>query len=380
MTICKRCLFTSNIPGISFDEAGVCNYCHSYDEMDKEYPVSDKIFKDMINKISLDGRNKKYDCVVGFSGGCDSSYLLWKLVENGLHPLAVHWDNNWNTKTARENMKKVAKGLDVDVEYYHISKMEYDDLCHAFLLGGTPDMDIPNDIAIATVLYVFAEKHDVKYIMNGHSFRTEGFTPLGWTYMDGKYIESVHKKYGKVPLKQYPNLLVENWLRWLKQEIKRVRPLYHLDYNKQKAQEGMNKKFGWEWYGGHHAENRYTKFVSNYLWTVKFGIDLRYVEYSALVRSGQIKREDAWKKVHCPLGIEPEIVEEVKHRLKISGDEFQHILDMPVVSYKKYETYQRYFHKNKKTFEQMYQDGLIPFTFLKKYCLGDDDGTRNRKN
>lgn len=366
--ICSRCIYDTHIPGISFDSEGICNYCRIHGKMERDYPTSGRELDEIVDAIKRSGKGKRYDCVIGVSGGCDSSYLMWKLKEKGLRMLAVHWDNNWNTKTAEENMRKMVKKLNVDFIRIGIDREEYDDLCKSFLKASTPDADIPNDIAITTVLYEMAEAFNVKYIINGHSFRTEGFTPLGWTYMDGKYIESVHNKFGSVPLKRFPNLLMDKWLKWLtKDKIKRVRPLYYIDYQKQKAKEELNERFGWEWYGGHHAENRYTKFVSNYLWPKKFGIDLRYVEYSALVRSGQMTREEALEKIKKPPTIEKEIIEEVKRRLGLTDEEFEDIMKQPVKTYRDYETYHPYFKKNKAMFKDMLDKGLIPETFYVKY-------------
>ena len=366
--ICSRCVYDTHIPGISFDAQGICNYCHVQEKMERDYPTSDRQLDEIVNEIKKSGMGKQYDCVIGVSGGCDSSYLMWKLKEKGLRLLAAHWDNNWNTKTAEENMRKMVKKLNMDFIKIGIGREEYDNLCRSFLKASTADADIPNDIALTTVLYEVADVFNVGYIINGHSFRTEGFTPLGWTYMDGKYIESVHNKFGSVPLKRFPNLVMDRWLNWMtKDKIKRVRALYYIDYQKQKAKEELNEKFGWEWYGGHHAENRYSKFVGNYLWIKKFGIDLRYVEYSALVRSGQMTREEALDKIKKSPTIEEDIIEEVKKRLGLTDEEFEDIMKQPIKTYHDYETYHSYFKKNKAMFKAMMDKNLIPETFYVKY-------------
>ena len=190
---CSRCLLDSSIPGITFDSKGECNYCEIHDWLEKEHsPTQGKTKLDkIINKMKA-GKRERYDCVVGVSGGCDSSYLLHKVVEWGLRPLAVHFDNNWNTDTAKNNMDKMINVLNIDFLKVGVDKAEYDDICRSFLLASTPDVDIPNDIALATVAYMAADKMGVPWIINGHSFRTEGTSPLGWSYMDGRYIESIH--------------------------------------------------------------------------------------------------------------------------------------------------------------------------------------------
>ena len=371
MKICKRCLMTDQTPNIYFDEAGVCNYCHAHDDMEKRYPIDKVRLQDILDKVHTDGIDNEFDCVVGVSGGCDSMYMLWRLVKQGMNPIAVHWDNNWNSMTAKENMRRVTEKLDIPVETIGVSEAEYDDICRSFLLGGTIDMDIPNDIALTEVLYRVADKYDVGYIMNGHSFRTEGFTPLGWTYMDGKYIESVHDKFGRVPMTEFPNLTIDKFLGYVHKKIRRVRPLYHMNFNKKYAKEALNREFGWEWYGGHHAENLYTKFIGNYMLFWKFKKDLRYVEYSALVRSGQVNRDAAWVFIHHPPQIEPEIIDLVKERLRLDGEQFESIIRSPVKTYLDYETYHEEFKQHRKEFEDACNDPdgpILPYTFVTKYC------------
>lgn len=367
--VCKRCICDETIPKISFDSKGICNYCRLHDEMEKKYQISDKIVNNIIREIKVNS-SKKYDCVIGISGGCDSSYLLWKLCEFGIRPLAVHWDNHWNTDIAERNMHRMLTELEVDFMRIEANRREYDDICRAFLFASTPDADIANDIALTTVLYDVADSFGIKYIIDGHSFRTEGTAPLGWTYMDGKYIESVHKKFGTVPLNTFPNLTMERWLKWLRAGIKRVRLLYHMRYIKSEAIKELQKNFGWEWYGSHHAENRYTKFVSKYLWVKKFGIDYRKIEYSALIRSGQMDRDTALEKISHPPKIESYIIDEVKKRLNLTDEQFNEILKMPIKTYRDYETYHDYFRKNKEMFKKFLDDGLIPETFYKKYVEG----------
>jgi hypothetical protein len=294
--------------------------------------------------------------------------MLWKLVEQGMNPIAVHWNNNWNTKTAEDNIKRVTEKLDVPLETIGISETEYDDICRSFLLGGTIDMDIPNDIALTEVLYRIAEKYEVKYIMNGHSFRTEGFTPLGWTYMDGRYIRSVHDKYGKVKMNDFPNLTIDKFLKYIKLKIRRIRPLYYMDFQKEKAKHQLHDEFGWEWYGGHHAENLYTKFIGNYMLYWKHKIDFRYVEYSALIRSGQIDRDVAFRLIHHPPVIETELIDLVKTRLKLDGTQFEEILRSPLKTYHDYETYHEEFKIHHDDFKEACEDNVIPYTFFTKYC------------
>lgn len=368
MIVCSRCILDSHIPHITFNQKGECNYCQLHDRWEREYPVNPVGFTKSLDEIREAGRNMRYDCIVGLSGGCDSSFLLSKTVEWGLKPLAVHFDNNWNTKTAESNMRKLVKKLNVDFYKLGVNQQEYDDVCRSFLLASVPDADIPYDIALATSLYLVAEAFHIKHILIGHSFRTEGTTPLGWSYMDAKYIETVQNKFGSHQLETFPNLWLKQWLGWIIiDKIKRVRPLWHIDYQKEQVKKLLNKKFGWQWYGGHHLENKYTIFVTNYLQPSKFDVDLRYVEYSALVRSGQMTREDALTKIKEQPQIDPKILGEVKQRLKLSDTTLQNIMKQPVKSHHDYKTYHPTFKRWRWFFWLASKLNLVPKTFYIKY-------------
>ena len=367
--VCSRCLLNSTIPNIKFDDKGECTYCKIHDRLEKEHPLTqgkNKLDK-LINKMKA-GKKGRYDCVVGVSGGCDSSYLLHKVTQWGLRPLAVHFDNNWNTSIAKNNMDKMIKSLNVDFLKIGVDKGEYDDICRSFLLASTPDVDIPNDIALATAAYIAADKMDVSWIINGHSFRTEGTSPLGWSYMDGKYVQSIHELFGKERMETFPNLWLSKWLRWIAlKRIKRIRPLWFIDYQKEAVKKFLNDEFGWQWYGGHHLENRYTIFCTSYYQPRKFGIDLRYVEYSALVRSGQMDRQKAINALNQPPEIDSGILEEVKTRLGFTDEEFDAIMNQPNKTHYDYETYQKTFRRWKWFFWGLSRLDLVPKTFYVKY-------------
>ncbi|PPR78876.1 MAG: hypothetical protein CFH01_00728, partial [Alphaproteobacteria bacterium MarineAlpha2_Bin1] len=262
--ICNRCIYDDTVPNISFNSQGICNYCDQHDELEKEYPLGnngDKKLELLIEQIKKAGRKNKYDCVIGVSGGCDSSFLLYKLVSFGLRPLAVHFDNTWNSAISTMNIAKVTDKLGVDLFTYVVNNKEYDGIYKAFLLAGVPDIEAPTDIGIATTQYLAAAKYNIKYIIEGHSFRTEGISPLGWLYMDGKYIQSIIKKYGNQKIKTFPNLTLVKQMKWMVwNRFKRVRPLYYIDYNKKIAMDILKDKFDWEWYGVHHLENQFTAF------------------------------------------------------------------------------------------------------------------------
>lgn len=369
--ICSRCISHETIPGISFGEDGVCNYCKIHENLETEFPTGkaglEKLME-LVEGIKKSGRGKKYDCIVGVSGGCDSSYLLYKAKELGLRPLAVHFDNTWNSEIATQNIHKILKKMNIDLCTYVVNNEEYDDIYRSFLKAGVKDIDIPTDIGLITVLYRTADRYGIKYILDGHSFRTEGIVPTDYVYMDGKYIESVHKKFGIRKLETYPNLWMARWLKWMiVDRIKRVRPLYYLEYNKEEAKEFLIREFDWQWYGGKHMENRYTIFALNYFLPTKFKINFTVIELSGLVRSGQLKRAEALVKLEESRKINWEIVHYAKKRLGFSDKEFDEILKIPKKSYYDYKTYKPIFRRYRWFFWLAYKANLVPQSFYMKY-------------
>jgi N-acetyl sugar amidotransferase len=371
MTRCVRCLYDETIPGITLDSDGICSFCHLCDKLGIEYQTGSegaKRLRKISEKAKRKGSGKQYDVIVGVSGGCDSSYLLYIIKQLGLRPLAVHFDNTWNSALAVENIRNVVEVLDVDLYVHAMDREEYDDVCRSFLRSGVPDVDIPNDIALTAALYKVAEKHGVKYIAIGHSFRTEGMAPVGWSYMDGKYIESIQKQYGTRPLRAFPNLWLTNFLRWAAiGGIKRIRPLYHIDYRKKDAMEFLAQKLGWKWYGGHHLENQFTAFVLTYFLPKRYGIDKRILGYSALIRSGQMTREQGLELIRQPPEHDPELVEMVKKRLGFSDEEFGHIMCQPQKTYRDFRTYKQIFERTRWFWWFMYKLNRVPKSFYVKY-------------
>jgi len=369
MKTCIRCVCNEKIPGIFFDENGVCNYCHQYDELNAEYPtgkVGKAKLKELAKKIKGDGKGKQYDCIVGVSGGCDSSYLVYLTIELGLRPLAVHFDNTWNSKIAVENIQRVLNKLGVDLYTNVMDNQAFCNMARSFLYASVPEIDALTDIALTTTLYQAADKYGIKYLFNGHNFRTEGLMPLGWFYFDGKYIESIHKQFGDGKMSNFPNLWLSSFIYYMLKGFKRYRPLYYVDFDKEATKKFLNQEFNWEWYGGHHMENRYTIFCHDLLRN-KFGIDQRYIEYSALIRSGQMSREDALEDLRKPIPYNKEIVAEVKKRLKLSDEEFEKIINLPCKSAPEYKTYHPIFRKMRPFFWLMYKCNLVPKSFYIKY-------------
>jgi N-acetyl sugar amidotransferase len=378
---CTRCLYDDTVPSISFDENGVCNYCQIHDQMNIQYPTGaegNKILFKIADQIKKDGRGKKYDVAVGVSGGCDSSYMLYMCKKMlGLRPLAVHFDNTWDSTIAVENIQSVLKALDVDLYTYVVDNEEYDDIYRSFFRAGVPEIDAPTDMALTTVLYMAAEKYGIKYIFEGHSFRTEGISPLGWVYFDGKYIESVQKKFGTYPLKSFPNLWMKDFIRWTAvRNIKRIRPIYYMDYRKKEAMALLSSEAGWEWYGGHHLENRMSAFCHTYIFPGRFNTDQRTLGYSALVRSGQLSREDGMKLLAEPIHVDQDLVEMVKKRLGFSDEEFDHLMHMPKHTWREFQTYKKTFERTRLFWWLMYKLDRVPKSFYIKYTSPVDRAYR----
>ena len=373
---CERCLFDEDTPAISFDEKGICNYCRKQEELEEQYPGGETGEAQMLQiaeKIKRDGRNKKYDVIVGVSGGCDSSYLIHLAKKYGLRPLAVHFDNTWNSTIAVENIQTVLEACDVDLWTYVVDNEEYDDLYRSMVKSGTPDLEVPTDIALATTLNRAAVKHGIKYIFEGHSFRSEGLAPLGWIYMDAKYIHSIQKKFGTKKLKTYPYMWLSLQIKWmLFNRLKKVRPLWYLDYNKEETKKMLSKNYGWQWYGGHHLENRICAFVHTFFFPRRFGIDFRSVGYSALIRSGQLTRKEGMEKLREIPKCDSEIVEMVQKRLALSDQAFNDLMIAPIKNYRDYKTYKPVFERWRPFFYLMAKMGLIPWSFYIKYTSKDN--------
>ena len=382
MKSCSRCLYDETVPNISFDENGVCNYCHIHDQLNQEYPTGEegkRRLNAIANKIRKDGRGKPYDVIVGVSGGADSSYLVYLAKELGLRPLGVHFDNTWDSTVAVENIHDVLKKLDVDLYTYVVDNKEYDDIYRSFLKAGVPDVEAPTDIGLAAVLNMATEKYGIKYIFEGHSFRTEGVAPLGWIYMDGKYIQSVQKQYGTMQLKTYPNILMPSFIKWTAiLQLKKIRPLYYVDYVKKDAMAMLTQELGWEWYGGHHLENRFTAFWHTYFMPKRYGIDTRLLGHSALVRSGQITREQGLEMLSVPQEYDPEMLEMVKKRLGFSDEEFEQIMNLPRRTYRDFKTYKQTFESMRVFWWLMYKLNRVPKSFYIKFCFPDATANQSK--
>jgi N-acetyl sugar amidotransferase len=372
--ICSRCIYDERVPSISFDEKGVCNYCDQIDMLVQQYgtatPRGENELKKIIEQIKKSGRRKKYDCIIGVSGGTDSSYMLYLAKQWGLRPLAVHYDNTWNSAIATQNIYKVLKALDIDLYTHVIDNKESDDIFRSFFLAGVAEIEAATDLALAETMYRAAFKYGVRYVLEGHSFTTEGITPVGRNYFDGKYIQSIHQKFGKMKMKSYPLMTFLRFLFWTAVlRIKKIRPFWYMNYNKEDAREFLEKEYDWQYYGGHHLENRMTAFFHGIYVPQKFGVDYRNNTLSALVRTGKMTRAEAWYDYNQPPKVEPQLLPYFKKRLDLSDKEYENIMQAQPKAWYDYPTYKKRFELLRPLFYILARANLVPMSFYLKYCF-----------
>jgi len=371
--VCTNCIYDQDVDGIKFDDNGKCNYCKQIESLKEEYGTGKQkgklLLEKIFNEIKSKGEKKQYDCVVGVSGGTDSSFLIYLAKKNGLRPLAVHYDNTWNSEIATMNISRVLRKLKVDLYTKVVDNREMDDIFKSFFLAGVPEIDGATDLGFAAVLYEAAIKNNIKYILEGHSFVTEGVTPLGQNYFDGKYIESIHKMYGKEKMKTYPLMSLSKFLYWtLFKKIKKIRPLWYLNYSKEKAQSFLKKEFDWEYYGGHHLENKMTQFVHTVYFPEKFKTDFRNNTLSALVRNKKMLRKKAWLSYNKPAKNKKVITEYFTKRLKLNKSEYEKKMKEKPLYWQSFPTYKKTFESLSPLFFLMQKFNLVPKSFYIKYC------------
>jgi len=332
-------------PKISFDVNGVCNHCQRYDELFPLRVLSGQAGRDalerLIDTIKKCGANQEYDCLIGISGGVDSTYVAWLVKQLGLRPLAVHVDNGWNSELSVKNIELTLRKLNIDLYTEVLDWEEFRDLQLSFLKASTPDLEIPTDHALIAVLWQQARKHGIKHIISGMNFVTESTFVQDWAYghWDWRYIRGIQKKFGTVPLRSFPHYTIADLMWWNLRGIRSISILNYVDYHKPKAMELLKQELGWQYYGGKHYESIYTRFIQGYILPEKFGIDKRYGHFSDLIRSGQITRDDAlleMKKPAYPEDIFSQDYAFVLKKFGLSDDEFQEFMRQPPRTFRDY--------------------------------------------
>ena len=324
---------------IIFDSAGVCSHCHRFDAQAARrlIPESERPARldALVEELKRAGRGRDYDCVIGVSGGVDSTYVAYLTKQLGLRPLAVHFDNGWNSELAVANIEKTLKTLGIDLLTHVIDWPEFRDLQLSFLRASTPDGEVPTDHAIVALLYKMAAKHGIKHILLGVNVNSEAVMPLKWGYgySDFRYIEGVHARFGTVPLRTYPHYTLAQLFGYMFVRRIRIVPILdYTDYQRQTAMRLIESDLGWVYYGGKHYESIYTRFFQSYILPRKFNIDKRRAHYSNLVMSGQMKRAEALASLLEPVYPEQGLQEDrayVIKKLALSEAEFEAIMRQP---------------------------------------------------
>ncbi len=333
---------------IVFDEKGVCNHCRKYKERVKnelysEMPDGKEKLAALVRKIKRDGEGREHDCIIGVSGGRDSTMVAYLTKKLGLRPLAIHVDNGWDAELAVGNIEKTLRNLEIELFTHVLDWEEFKNLQLSFLKASVENCEIPTDHAITAVLFRQAAERGIKYILSGGNLVTEGIMPESWSYdaKDLKFIKAIQKKFGKSKLKNFPTLSFFDWFNYiLLKGIKFIPILNYTGYVKKEARQILEKEIGWRDYDSKHGESIYTRFFQNYILPVKFHINKRRAHLSTLVASGQMTRNETLKEIATPLyATEKEAQadkEYVVKKLGLTEEEFDKIMSLPVKSYKDY--------------------------------------------
>lgn len=343
----KTIMDTIGNPDIKFDSDGICQYVREYERLlDVRVPDDSKRnekLEEIVAAIRSSGEGHDYDCIIGVSGGVDSTYLAYLVKELGLRPLAIHLDNGWNSELAVSNIETILNKLGVDLYTHVLDWEEFKDLQLSFLKASVPDGEIPTDHAITAILYKMAAKHNIKYIISGTNVRTEGIMPTIWSdgHLDWKYIQEIQSKFGTTRLKNYPHLSVFSYFYFLLfKRIKKVSILDYIDYDKPKVMSFLENELGWRNYGGKHYESIYTRFFQGYILVEKFSIDKRKGHLSTLICSGLMTKEEALKEIQLDPYPSKELLnidrEFVLKKLGLNESAFQAIMDLPLKYYSDY--------------------------------------------
>lgn len=356
---CSKCVMDTTDPQIYFDEEGVCNHCLDFDNITskKWFPNEEgaKKLKEIYNKIKKERGNKEYDCILGLSGGVDSSYLALKLYEEGLKPLVVHVDGGWNSELAVQNIENIIQYCNWDLHTIVIDWEEMKDLQLAYLKSGVSNQDVPQDHAFFASLYSFAIKHNVNYVIGGGNISTECIFPDSWcqTAMDKINLKAIYNKFGTKKMKKYKTVSFYQLYFYYPfiRKMKTVRPLNFMPYVKEEALMELKDKVGYKEYARKHGESVFTKFYQNYWLPTKYGYDKRKPHLSSLIVTRQMTREDALEELSKPLYSERELVEDkeyVAKKLGVSNEEFERVLQMPKHKYTDFKNMQSIYEILKK--------------------------------
>lgn len=368
--ICAKCIMDTTDPDIQFDDNGVCHHCTTYErELPKRlYRGEEAKLKlaEVVAKMKRSGRNREYDCVIGVSGGVDSTYVAYLVKTLALRPLAIHFDNGWNSELAVSNISKTLETLGIELHTYVIDWEEFRSLQLAFLRASVPDGEVPTDHAISALLFHEAARRGIKYVISGMNYATESGQVPSWMYghMDWRYIKAVNGIFGTRKLKRYPHIGFVR-LAWysLVRRIQVLAILNYCEYDKAKAMKIMQKELGWKYYGGKHYESVYTRFYQGYVLPKKFNIDKRILHLSSLINSGQTTRDAALKELEHNEYLNGGLAEDdkiyVQKKLQLDAAEFNEIMQRPTTTFRSYPNSYGFVVRLKKAVNMLRRRGFV---------------------
>ncbi len=348
--ICNRCVMDTSDSKIKFNEDGICDHCITFDKEilpNWNYGINkQKEVKEIVKKIKKRSAGNEFDCILGLSGGIDSSFLLHLVVtEYNLRPLVFHVDGGWNSQLATNNIEKLIDKLNLELYTHVVNWNEMQDLQLSFFKSGVPHIDVPQDYAFFSTMYNFASKYNVKTIVTGGNFSTECVrNPKEWMYYQSDTIQlkDIQKKHGKRKLKEYQltNILWHKlWLPYIK-GVKLIRLIDYMPYNKKEAENILVNNYGFQTYPQKHFESRFTRFYESYWLYERFGYDTRRVQFSSLILTNQMTREEALKELETAPYDKENIIHEfeyVANKLNISTSELRNYFNMPLKTYCDYK-------------------------------------------
>ena len=354
--ICNNCVMDTTDSNIFFNQGGICDHCLTFETSIKPFWKPDAFNSEsmlrLVKKISSSGKGKEFDCLMGMSGGIDSSYLLHKMVtEYGLRPLVFHVDAGWNSQLAVNNIQRVVDKLGLDLYTEVIDWKEMRDLQLAYFKSGVSHIDTPQDHAFFATMYKFAAKHNIKYILTGGNYATECIrNPLEWMWYqsDSIQLRDIHRKFGTVPLKKFPvtNILWHKVYLPYVRGIKLKRPLDFIEYDKEKATQELERVYGYQRYPQKHFESRFTRFYESYWLPERFGYDTRKVQFSSLILTGQMTRDEALDELKKKPYDESTIHQDIEYiatKLGITVEELNGYMTMEKKTHKDYKSQESIF-------------------------------------
>lgn len=336
--VCCKCVMDTTDPVITFDDLGVCNHCSDFDEFTRRnwFPNAEGTRRlwQILDQIKIIGKGHEYDCIIGLSGGVDSSYLALKVAEWGLRPLVVHVDAGWNSELAVANIEKIVKHCNFDLHTHVVNWEEMRDLHVAYLRAGISNQDVPQDHIFFASLYHFATKNGIRYILSGGNIATEGVFATAWhggSAMDSINLKAIHRKYGERPLRDYRTISFFEYYVWYPffKKMRTVRPLNFMSYDKEAAIAELEETVGWRSYGRKHGESLFTKLFQNDYLPRKFQYDKRLPHLSSLIVSGQMTRDAALAKLAEPLYDRDELQVDLNYfckKLRITREQYEQFI------------------------------------------------------